>query len=376
MNKLLNKSKWFYYTLGLLSALIIVSSIFFMSQYKFLRVNYIKETLVAEEYFNIAKEERTNGVSKDEWIESMNNKYSFVDQQWFIDVWDLMESNPNAFERDPETKELINNVSIKDVPNVIRFDEGAKLNGASQANLFKFINQVANREYEKSGNASKAQDVIDNNESFKELFKEDDDGNYVNLYSEEFTNGWITEERFELHQAQFKKIYDVRKSLDSFNNLILAYGIVSLIVFALLIVLSNHNRHIYYKENLIGGILLPLVNVVFSIILIINGLSLVSNITNPANNALYNVVSAIQNPVIGYNYVSIALSEETNLSQVQHIISNFNINSTTLIIYISLFAVSAVFNIFLIIFAVSKYNATAKERKEVLDRARMVGEQA
>ena len=376
MNKLLNKSKWFYYTLGLLSALIIISSVFFMSQYKFLRVNYTKETLVAEEYFNDAKQNKSEGTSKDDWVKSLSNKYAFVDKQWFIDIWDLMEENPNAYDRDPETQNLINEVKIKDLTDVVRYDENAKLNGASQSNLFKFIDQVANRAYEKDGSAFKAQEAIDNNSIFSELLKKDDNGDFVNLYSEVHTNGWVTETRFELYQTSLKKVDNVRNSLDTYNNLILAYGIVSLITFALLIVLSNHNRRIYYKENVIGGILLPLVNIIFSIILVINGFSLVSNISNSSNNALYNVVSAIQNPVVGYNNVALALSEETNLEQIKTIINNFNINPTTLLVYISFFVLTIAFNVFLIIFAVAKYNATAKERKEVLDRARMVGDKA
>lgn len=376
MNKLLKKSKWFYYTLGLLSAIIAISSIFFMSQYKFLRVNYTKETLIAEEFYNDAKTSKTEGTTKDEWLTSNYNKYAFVNKEWFVSIWDLMESNPDAYKRDSETQELINPVDIKDVSNVIRYSDNAQLNGAPQSNLFKFIDQVANRAYEADGNANQAQKAIDENSAFKELFKTDDDGNYVNLYSEVFTNGWTTTTRYELYQTQFKKVDDVRKSLDSYNTLILITGIVSLITFALLIILSNHNRNIYYKENLIGGIVLPLINIIFFLILIINGFSLVSNISNSSNNALYNIVSAIQNPVIGYNNVSLAMSEETNLEQIQTIINNFKINPTTLLIYISIFAIAIAYNVFLIIFAFAKYNATAKERKEVLDRARMVGDKA
>jgi len=43
MKKLLNHSKWVYYILGILSALIIISSLFFMTQYKFVRVNSVYE---------------------------------------------------------------------------------------------------------------------------------------------------------------------------------------------------------------------------------------------------------------------------------------------------------------------------------------------
>jgi hypothetical protein len=309
MNNLLKNSKflkWIYFALGILSGVIVVSSLFFMTQYRFVRVNY-----------------------------------------------NVNESDERVYEK------------------------SAKLNKADQTYLFDFINDIANRQYEKD-NGTQAQAVIDNNEIFKIILEADSssESGYKMLDKSEYDNGWTIKTTYSIKQSYFKQLDDFRTSLDSFNNLILWYGIVSLIVFAALLILSNHSRRIYYKSNVIGGILLPLVNVVFSIILIVQALSIMSSLSDPTNNALFNVVSAIQNPTVGNVNVYTAASEETNLTQINNIINAFNINSTTVILYVVFFALTAVFNIFLMVVAVMKYKATTRERNEVLEKARLVGEKA
>lgn len=308
MNNLLKNSKflkWIYFALGILSGVIVVSSLFFMTQYRFVRVNY-----------------------------------------------NVNENNERVYEK------------------------SAKLNKADQTYLFDFINDLANRNYEKD-NGKQAQAVIDNNEYFKILLETDSSESGYKML-EKTTRKVFGEEfnTYTIKQSYFKQLDDFRSSLDSFNELILVYGIISLIVFAALLVISNHSRRIYYKANLVGGIVLPLVNVVFSVILIIQALSIMSSLSDPTNSALFNIVSALQNPVIGSNNVGIAASEETNLAQINNIINAFNINSTTVVLYVVFFALTAIFNIFLIVVAVMKYNATAKERNEVLEKARLVGEKA
>lgn len=314
MSNLLKNSKflkWIYFALGILSGVIVISSLFFMTQYRFVRVNYNED-----------------------------------------------ETGKKVYTAD------------------------AKLNKASQKNLFDFINNLANKEYEKisqenGDSTSEAQTVVSENEYLKIIFETDSsESGYKMLNKEETGNKFNKKTTYTIKSDYFSQLDEFRTSLDKYNDLILWYGIVSLIVFACLLILSNQSRRIYYKSNLIGGILLPLVNVVFSLVLIIQALPLISNINNPTNKALYNVVSSIQNPVIGGNYVSIAASDATNLTQINTIVSQFNVDATTLIMYIIFFAITAVFNIFLIVVAVMKYKATASERKDVLEKARLAGEKA
>lgn len=362
MKKLLNSSKWVYYILGLISAVIIISSLFFMTQYRFLRVNYIKETLIVGNFYNDAITAKSNEKTKEEWLESKTNRYPKVDSSWFEQIWDAAAAGNQDQVKD-----------LKDVNNVVVYDSNAKLNNADQAYLFNFVNQVANGSYN-SYNGSEAQSFYENNDKIKVVLEKDDEG-YKYLNYDEEVSGLIVKKTYSISQEMFDKVATFRKSLDNYNNLILAYGIVSLIIFAAFIVLSNHNRKIYYKSNLIGGIVLPIINIVFALILIIQGISLISNISDPTNNAFYNVISALQNPKVGV-HSQFAASQATNNENAQFIVNNFNINSTSVVLYMVFFGVTMLYNIFLIVFAYLKYKDTAKARNEVLEKARLAGEKA
>ena len=376
MKKLLNSSRWIYYILGLISAIIIISSLFFMTQYRFLRVNYLKETLVVDTIYSDAQKEQAipstdpNYKSKETWLTYKTNRYPSVEQSWFETIWDGAANGKAA-----------NELGLNNISNIIVYDKNARLNNADQGYLFNFVSQLAagNKNpadgYNKY-NGKDAQKYYEENADIQVLLSQNTDGTFEYLDYEESVGALNRKiASYSISQTMFKKVADFRNTLDNYNNLILAYGIVSLILFALLIVLSNHNRKIYYKANLIGGIALPLVNVVFALILIIQGITIISNIGDPTNNAFYNIISALQNPKVGINY-QYAASEETNLENAKTIISNFNINSTTAVIYVIFFGLTAVYNIFLIIFAFLKYKDTEKARNEVLEKARLAGEKA
>ena len=302
MKRLLNKSKILYYILGLISGLLILSSLFFMTQYRYVRVNY--------------------SLSTDGQVE-------------------FLESN--------------------------------SVNGTDQSKLYTFIDDLGNRRYEENGSTN-AQAAIDGNSTFSKVLEKDGD-NYKYLSYEVYDNGWVQINKYQYKTEIFQMIRDFRVKADNVNNMILIFGIISLVTFAVLLILSNHNRNIYYKENLIGGILLPLINVVLMLVLIINTLSLVSDISDPVKNAFYNIFSVSQNSSVGEN-IGVAVTDATNTLQINNIISNFNVTPLTAIAYVIVFALFAAYNIFLMVFAVLKYNATAKERNDVLERARLVGEKS
>ena len=303
MKKLFSKSKILYYILGLISGVIILSSLFFMTQYRYVRVNY---------------------------------------------------SLSSAGE--------------------VEFLESNSVNSTDQSKLFTFINDLANRAYEEKG-STEAQAAIDNNKIFSTILEKDSDDNYKYLSYEVIDNGWVQQNKYQYKYDVFKTVREFRVKADNLNTMILVFGLISLIMFAGLLILSNHNRKIYYKENLIGGVLLPLVNIVLMIVLIINCLGLVSDISDPTKNAIYNMFSVSQNSSVAEN-IGVAVTDATNTAQIKNIISNFNVTPITAIVYMIMFALVAAYNAFLIVFAVLKYNDTAKERKEVLDRARLVGEKS
>ena len=58
-------------------------------------------------------------------------------------------------------------------------------------------------------------------------------------------------------------VFDFKNSLDAFNDLIVTFSIIGLICFAGLLICANHSRKVYYKSNLILGIVFPLVVIVF-----------------------------------------------------------------------------------------------------------------
>ncbi len=154
-----------------------------------------------------------------------------------------------------------------------------------------------------------------------------------------------------------KQVYDFQNLLSSTNDSFILFGILSLVAFAFLLVLSNHSRRIYYLSNLIGGIVLPLLIIVFNVVILVNNLSVMSNFNQ--NLTLYNIVSLLQgDKQIGYSQMNY-----TDLS------SNFSCNSLTFVLFSVLFIVVICYSIFMAIYAYLKYKATAEERAEIVKKA-------
>ena len=329
MKKLLNKSKWIYYSLGIVSGLIVVAALFFMNQYRYVRINY---------NINVDKDvvtgEETTSITYDK-----NATLNSTDQQYLFS--------------------FINNLATEQYsdPSIVIYSEGdTKIEDAENPD-----DRVPHL----------AKDFIEQNETLK-LILTKEDGQYK--YIEETGSGYNKSYGFKYEV--FDNLRKFRNSLDSYNNLILAYGIVSLLCFAALIVLSNHNRKIYYKSNLIGGVILPAVNIVFSVILIISAFSLMSTLNNSETVAIYNVISTLNNPKVAAANVRVTNTDAANLQYLKNIVNHFSINSATLIGYVVFFALTAAYNVFLIVFAFLKYKDTEKERNETLEKARLAGEKA
>ncbi len=152
-------------------------------------------------------------------------------------------------------------------------------------------------------------------------------------------------------------VYNFQVLISSVNDLIIVFGVISLVAFAFLLVLSNHNRRIYYKSNLIGGIILPLVVVVLFIILIIRNFQVMSAFEE--NSTLFNVVSLLQ----GKTQSTLSQYNYSKLSEL------FSCNSTSFILYTVLFVVVIVYSCFMSLYALLKYKATAEERAEIEKKA-------
>ena len=191
------------------------------------------------------------------------------------------------------------------------------------------------------------QDSLSNSNYF--LFK---------YFSEGATNGLQAATGFSTNFADYARtVYDFQKLLSKVNDSIIAYGIASLICFALLLVLSNHTRRIYYKSNLIGGVFLPVFVIVFNLILVVKNLNVMGVFNN--NSTLFNVVSLL----IGDNK---AIMSQTGYEGLK---ANFGCTDLSFILFTVLFIVEIAYSAFMAIYAVLKYKATAEERAEIIKKA-------
>lgn len=155
-------------------------------------------------------------------------------------------------------------------------------------------------------------------------------------------------------------VYNFQVAMSSFNNLILTFSIVGLICFAGLIVLSNHNRKIYYTSNLVGGIVLPAITGVFSIVMIVKNLILMNTFND--NYELFNRVSVLQNP-------DTKTAAGKQIDNIQYLKDLYSCDSTTFIIFTVLFSIVCLYSLFLVGYAVYRYKASADEREKIIEKA-------
>lgn len=155
-----------------------------------------------------------------------------------------------------------------------------------------------------------------------------------------------------------KTVYDFQVKLSSFNTTIITFELIGLVCFALLLILANHSRRVYYKSNLIGGVLLPLVVVVLNVVLLVQNLGVGSAFNE--NTELFNMVAVLQN-----DKTNIVASQQNFAYLKDH----FSVTSTSITLYMVLFIVVIVVSLFMAIYAVLKYKATAKDREEILKKA-------
>lgn len=285
-NFLSKNAKLIYLLCGVFSLLTLILSVGFMTQYRYLRLNYIIETNAA------TGEER------------------------------------------------------------IVIGAQGSLNGADQQALFDFIRQL---------------DTVD--QTTGKTMYEDAQAYKEHHELEEIREKYVTNGK--LNEDIKMQIFNYRKRLDSYNAMIVLLTALSLVSFAFMFIFGNHSRRIYYKSNLIAGVALPAIIAIFNLVLIVMSFGLMSELSG--NYYMYNLVSVLQNP-LNYGYTQIAKSAETNAANLLHIVSAYDCNSTTFILYDLLFGFVMLYNIFLIVFAILKYRWTAERRAEVIERSKIVGD--
>ena len=153
-------------------------------------------------------------------------------------------------------------------------------------------------------------------------------------------------------------IFDFQVAMSDLNTFFITFCIIGLIAFAALLICSNHNRRVYYKSNLVCGILAPLVTIVFAVICFIRNISLMGVFN--ANFDKFNMVSMIQNPVNTPSVIKYGMD---------FIKSDQPCNSLTFILFAILFAIIIIYSLVLIVLSIKKYNGTKELREEIIRRA-------
>ena len=163
-------------------------------------------------------------------------------------------------------------------------------------------------------------------------------------------------------------IFNFQHDLSNFNTLSVWFAIVGIIAFAALLILGNHNRNIYYKSNLIGGIILPIIVAAFAVVMLIQNIGLMNRFV--ANQSEFNIVSAIMNSETSIEASKITdLNPDVSNKALEFVRSQNSCNSITFIIFEVLFGLVLCYSLFLIFVAVKKYKITEERRNEVIERA-------
>lgn len=163
-----------------------------------------------------------------------------------------------------------------------------------------------------------------------------------------------------------RKVYTFQINASSFNDLIVIYSVIGLIAFAILLILGNHQRKVYYISNLTGGIAIPVFMIIASLLMIFKTIFLLGDFTQ--NKELYWVTNYASNSDI-QNIVKDQLLLRTDISKADFLNTLGQYNESVFYIAIVLFAAVIAYSVFLLVSTLTKYKATAKKRAEVIQRA-------
>ena len=158
-------------------------------------------------------------------------------------------------------------------------------------------------------------------------------------------------------------VYDFQMTASKFNDLIIIYFIVGLICVAAFHLFDNHKRNIYYVSNLVSGIFLPLVMLIFSFVMIGKDVALISNFEK--NKGTYQITAVMQDTSITGQDRSAFIEKGVDAVYKK----GSNVNATTMYVAIVIFAIVAAYFVFIMVFSILKYMKTSKARKEVIERA-------
>lgn len=159
-----------------------------------------------------------------------------------------------------------------------------------------------------------------------------------------------------------QKVYDFQMDMNKFNDQLIVYGCVSVVLLICMFVASNHNRKIYYKSNLIIGVAVPAGITIYTIIMLVKELSLLKRFNE--NSKLFRTVSYLQNG----NY-SVKEKNQSVNDWKMVMDKTKDVNNLTFILGIVLFIVIIIYSVFMIVYTFYRFKECSKRRAEIIERA-------
>ena len=159
-------------------------------------------------------------------------------------------------------------------------------------------------------------------------------------------------------------VFNYTMALNSYNELLVVVGIVSLVAVAFMFIFANSSRRIYYTSNVVIGVVAPLVVAVMSLIAMIQSFGVMSQFSE--NETLFKTVSVLMNPVNQSETASSMLINKTG-DEILEMASGVNVTGILVAMLISIVLIG--YSVFVTIFTFGKYKKTEKERKEIIERA-------
>lgn len=159
-------------------------------------------------------------------------------------------------------------------------------------------------------------------------------------------------------------VYNFSKSMNAFNDELIRYSLICIVLVSLLFLFGNHSRNIYYGSNLVVGVLSPLVVIAYTAVMMIKNFKLLSMFSE--HNDILRIVSVLVAPNITINDAKAYMS---NGGYEKIMEASSNINGSTFYISTVIFALVFVVSVLVMVYTIYRYKSTAKRRQEVIERA-------
>lgn len=166
-------------------------------------------------------------------------------------------------------------------------------------------------------------------------------------------------------------IFNFQNAASNYNNLLIIGFVVALVVYGLLILFANNSRRIFYKSNAVGGVIIPLILVGYSVYTLAMGFSLLGDFM--ANENAYKAASVMMNQTVATRTKNNIINGTTYRGHQytwQDVLDNSgDVNSLAIILTIAIQVLLVAYAVAIMIFSVMKYKKTAEERKAIIERA-------